>query len=178
MDARETVLYSDRPSSEEQEIQTFNRLVTIGFIQACRVGVPSAERQDCARYFALHLFHKTLSDNLIENEPYLFRAAHNFACNYRRNLPVYLCIDAIPEDCLQSDSGVEFHRIELRCLFERLLSLLTPKQMEVVRRYYYEGESIQQIALSLQITVGGVKMHLHRAKATLKKAIVAEYILK
>ncbi|CEK15099.1 RNA polymerase sigma factor [Chthonomonas calidirosea] len=156
---------------EKDELAAFEELVKIGFVQACRVGIPCLEREDCAHDFAVHLFHKALSDGLMSNKPYLHRSAHNFACNYLRALKPCTCLDEIPERDLQMNFKPEFLRAELRCLFQQILPLLTPLQQDVLQRYYYGEESLLQIASSLRITVSGAKMHLHRARVKLRLII-------
>ncbi|HLI48428.1 MAG TPA: sigma-70 family RNA polymerase sigma factor [Chthonomonas sp.] len=151
----------------------YEQLIKIGFTEARRVGVPSTHREDCALEFAAHVWSK-LSEERYDNLPYLYRAAHNFACNYRRHLLNYTCL---PQRACSDQEPVlepEFHRVELRYMIEQALLCLTPIQRLIVLRRYYEQDSIKQISTDLGMAPNTVSMQLLRAKAKLRKALVIE----
>jgi RNA polymerase sigma-70 factor (ECF subfamily) len=54
------------------------------------------------------------------------------------------------------------------------LQQLTPSRESVVRLFYYEGFTIEQIAKMLGISTGAVQVHLHRARGDLRGLIKSE----
>jgi RNA polymerase sigma-70 factor (ECF subfamily) len=57
---------------------------------------------------------------------------------------------------------------------DRLLDLLTDVQRAAVTLYYYEDQSVDDVARTLEIPVGTVKTHLHRARALLRAGWIEE----
>lgn len=57
---------------------------------------------------------------------------------------------------------------------QRLLAQLPQAHQEVMRRFYLEEESIQDIAAALKLSPGTVKSHLHRARLQLARNHQAE----
>jgi len=57
---------------------------------------------------------------------------------------------------------------------QRLLAQLPDVQQEVMRRFYLQEDSIQDIAAALKLSPGTVKSHLHRARLQLARDHQAE----
>ena len=51
------------------------------------------------------------------------------------------------------------------------MKLLPPKQLEIIRMYYFEQMSTPQISKALKIEASTVRVHLHKAKRNLEKAL-------
>ena len=56
-----------------------------------------------------------------------------------------------------------------RLKLERLLERLSPPQRAAVTLYYYEDQSVEQVASILGLPVNTVKTHLSRARAALRE---------
>ena len=54
-------------------------------------------------------------------------------------------------------------------LIERLVAELPPAQRAAVTLFYYEGRSVRQVALALEMPEGTVKTHLSRARSALRQ---------
>ncbi len=52
----------------------------------------------------------------------------------------------------------------------RLLEQLTEVQRAAVTLYYYEDQSVEEVARALDLPEGTVKTHLHRARAAMRQA--------
>ena len=57
---------------------------------------------------------------------------------------------------------------------QRLIATLTPAQRMAVTMFYYEGRSVDQVAVLLNMPENTVKTHLSRARATLRAAWTGE----
>ena len=56
-----------------------------------------------------------------------------------------------------------------------LVGTLPPRYLAVITLYYLEERSYQEVAEILEIPLGTVKTHLHRAKECLRKSIMEHY---
>ncbi len=104
---------------------------------------------------------------------YLYRISHNLITDhYRRQPPPSLELkeDLVPEDkpgprsILASKEDAELVRNALR--------LITPEQRQVVVLKFLEGWSSQEIAQTLQKSLGAVKALQHRGLAALERILV------
>lgn len=57
---------------------------------------------------------------------------------------------------------------ELRDQLEKAIAMLTPQQRFVIAAHYFGGQQYQELADILEIPIGTVKTHLHRAKQQLR----------
>lgn len=73
-------------------------------------------------------------------------------------LPEAAAPDAADEDLLEAAK------------LQRLIATLTPAQRMAVTMFYYEGRSVEQVALLLGMPENTVKTHLSRARAALRAA--------
>ena len=113
---------------------------------------------------------------------WLFRIAHNLAITRSqqqvRSANTFVCSE---EDVLESyevDELLPDEILEARDLEERLMEhidALPDHFRETLVLYYYEGQSYRDIAAILGKPMNTVKAHLRRAKAQLKKLLLAEY---
>ena len=51
---------------------------------------------------------------------------------------------------------------------ERLIATLSDAQRAAVTMFYHEDRSVEEVATALEMPVGTVKTHLHRARAALR----------
>jgi len=58
-----------------------------------------------------------------------------------------------------------------RLRVERVIADLTPMQRAVVTLFYYQDQSVKEVALVLGLPEGTVKTHLYRARATLRRQL-------
>lgn len=66
--------------------------------------------------------------------------------------------------------GADDERARLAVRMERLMSVLSEAQRAVVTLFYYEGRSVDEVAMALRMPAGTVKTHLSRARAALREA--------
>jgi len=71
----------------------------------------------------------------------------------------------LPEDIVQ--------RAETSDLVRMVLGSISPNYRTVLRQYYYEHNSIQDIAESNDMSVGAVRVLLHRARASFRQAFLS-----
>jgi RNA polymerase sigma factor (sigma-70 family) len=80
----------------------------------------------------------------------------------------------IPLDDEAHDPIGAIHERELSAVMDRALDALTPEQRAVVVLADVEEYSYQEIATIIGCSIGTVRSRLHRARAQLRKAVVAE----
>ncbi|MBX3013555.1 MAG: bifunctional nuclease family protein [Caldilineaceae bacterium] len=116
-------------------------------------------------------------------QSWLYGIVLNVCRNYRRSqklnflsleaLAGGLHFDALPFTSTEPEPHV---LAEMRELHEQVLAAvatLSPKNREATLLFYYEGQSLQEIALTLGISVTAVKGRLHKARLQLREALVA-----
>jgi RNA polymerase sigma-70 factor (ECF subfamily) len=86
-----------------------------------------------------------------------------------RERPVAIEQGGAPEP---ADEAVE--RAELALSLRRAVADLPPPRPEVIALRYSVGLSVDEIAVALELPVGTVKTHLFRARAALRKRLVAQ----
>lgn len=101
------------------------------------------------------------------------RCAFDHLARTRRRKGREMPLDEKMEEAIP-DSGavVPPGRAELRLL--RLVDTLPDMQRAVVALYYLQEHSVEEVARTLEIPVGTVKTHLHRARAALRGAWMRE----
>lgn len=106
-------------------------------------------------------------------QAYLYRITHNLITDhYRREPPPPLQLE---EDRLSHDQGQPAELLSERLQAERIrkaLRLLTPGQQQVIVLKYLQGFSNQEIALTMEKSVGAVKGLAHRGLNALERILL------
>jgi RNA polymerase sigma-70 factor, ECF subfamily len=92
--------------------------------------------------------------------------ARTLGARRRRETPLE-SPDALPD--MGPPQGVDEERDRQRMIVSRLVGQLPDLQRAVVALYYYEDRSVDRVAETLELPIGTVKTHLHRARATLRR---------
>lgn len=93
----------------------------------------------------------------------------------RLRRPASLPLDAELKDVSEDyDPESQWEGIEAQREVERALSRLSAPYRAVLTLYYVEDLPVREIAAILQLPVGTVKTHLHRARQALKRALAAQ----
>ena len=108
-------------------------------------------------------------------QAYLYRITHNLITDhYRREPPPPLQLDE--ERLHQKERGPKeivadrFQAEKLR----RALQLLTPGQQQVIVLKYLQGFSNQEVAQTMEKSVGAIKAQAHRGLASLERILLEE----
>ena len=126
-------------------------------------------------------FHRLLKAFKIGGGPtdhlqaYLYRITHNLITDtYRREPPPPLELqeDRLPEED-QGPAEIVSDRQESE-LVRRALRLLTPEQRQVIVLRFLEGWSTQEVARSMEKSIGSVKAQQHRGLAALQRILLEE----
>ena len=81
------------------------------------------------------------------------------------------------EDAPRLDPGAAdraFDEIELRDRLQKAIDQLPPNYQLLVNGHYLDGMRYEDLAESLQLPMGTVKTHLHRAKQLLRRMLERE----
>ncbi|HEY7348616.1 MAG TPA: sigma-70 family RNA polymerase sigma factor [Ktedonobacterales bacterium] len=114
---------------------------------------------------------------------WLYKIAWNCYCNYaRRAQPTgSVSLDAgddeawlESEDAAQEQPELVFESAERRRELEALVATLPPRYREVVRLYYFEELSHQEIAEMLNQPIGTIRVQAHRGIGLLRKGLGLE----
>jgi RNA polymerase sigma factor (sigma-70 family) len=115
---------------------------------------------------------------------WILRIAHNTAIDYlRRRRPETVSIDeespgqAVTEALIDDRAASPFDRAahaDLREDLESALSALRPEYRRLVVMRYLEDLSYEDIAEILELPMGTVKSHLHRARAEMARLMARE----
>lgn len=97
---------------------------------------------------------------------YLIRIAHNILLNSFRSSRT-VSLESLPEDLILSDSRSGSTQI-VHTIWKSL-SILTTTQQKIFTMKYKEGYLIREISTILQISENAVKLHLCRARKTIKE---------
>lgn len=143
-----------------------------GFARAHTATIQDAE--DLAQEMSLQLYRMLLQKTDIRNmDAYVKTLAHNTLANFYRDTAVLLRnvgADALApiadtaasvQDQLAQAQAIE----EIRSSIAQLGQL----QRTIVAMRYYEGKKLSEIAAQLQLPLGTVKWHLHKAKGEIQK---------
>lgn len=108
-------------------------------------------------------------------QAYLYRITHNLITDYYRRSPpppLELEEDQHSED-LDQPASILADQLKAERV-RKALQHLTPGQQQVILLRYVEGFSNQEIAQTMDKTVGAVKAQHHRAIASLERLLVDE----
>ena len=97
-------------------------------------------------------------------EPWCWKLAANTAINYRRKRVPQP--SEAPEDAVDPDSGTSHDPALVQALAQ-----LDPAYRLPVLLHYYADLSLEQVSVSLNLTVPAVKSRLHRARAQLRNSL-------
>jgi RNA polymerase sigma-70 factor (ECF subfamily) len=98
-------------------------------------------------------------------EPWFWKLAANTAINYRRKrVPT-------PTDRSADDATASPERVQHDPVLVEALSELDPSYRLPLLLHYYADLSLEQVAMSLNLTIPAIKSRLHRARAQLRNAL-------
>ncbi len=100
----------------------------------------------------------------------VMRCALDRAATLKRRRMRDADLDAAAERAADTGGAAAAERVRLALRMERLMDRLSDPQRAVVTLFYYEGRSVEQVALALAMPEGTVKTHLSRARETLREA--------
>jgi RNA polymerase sigma-70 factor (ECF subfamily) len=100
---------------------------------------------------------------------WLFRILSNRSKDYVRSpRRKDLSLEKLPEIREDRDDPLEVvHRGEVRARLQVAMGRLTPQQREAFMLKHVEGRSYEEIAAVLDVSVGSLKMRVHRAREVL-----------
>jgi RNA polymerase sigma-70 factor, ECF subfamily len=129
----------------------------------------AAEAHDLAQEIFVKLFRNLARyDPARPFEPWFWRLAANTSINYRRRRVPQPAEPA--EEAIDPDSGRPSHDPGL----VEALAQLDPAYRLPVLLHYYADLSLEQVSLSLDISVPAVKSRLHRARAQLRNTLAEQ----
>jgi RNA polymerase sigma-70 factor, ECF subfamily len=129
----------------------------------------AAEAHDLAQEIFVKLFRNLARyDPARPFEPWFWRLAANTSINYRRRRVPQPAEPA--DDAIDPDSGRASHDPGL----VEALAQLDPAYRLPVLLHYYADLSLEQVSLSLNLTVPAVKSRLHRARAQLRNTLAEQ----
>jgi RNA polymerase sigma factor (sigma-70 family) len=129
----------------------------------------AAEAHDLAQEIFVKLFRNLgRYDPARPFEPWFWRLAANTSINYRRRRVPQPAEPA--EEAIDPDPGRTSHDPGL----VEALAQLDPAYRLPVLLHYYADLSLEQVSLSLNLTVPAVKSRLHRARAQLRNTLAEQ----
>lgn len=104
-----------------------------------------------------------------------FRIVANRSKDYLKNVRRRdVALDAAPPTPGEDDPERDLEREELRTRLEAALGRLPPEQREAFVMKHEEGRSYEEMADLLEVSVGALKMRVHRAREALMKLLAEE----
>ena len=129
----------------------------------------AAEAHDLAQEIFVKLFRNLARyDAARPFEPWFWKLAANTSINYRRRRVPQPAEPA--EEAIDPDSGRTSHDPGL----VEALAQLDPAYRLPILLHYYADLSLEQVSLSLNLTVPAVKSRLHRARAQLRNTLAEQ----
>ena len=129
----------------------------------------AAEAHDLAQEIFVKLFRNLARyDPARPFEPWFWKLAANTSINYRRRRVPQPAEPA--EEAADPDSGRASHDPGL----VEALAQLDPAYRLPILLHYYADLSLEQVSLSLNLTVPAVKSRLHRARAQLRNTLAEQ----
>ena len=103
---------------------------------------------------------------------WICRIAINACADARQRAPREVSLDAVPVGAPPPPAAVvtdpAFRDVELRDRVAKAMARLSERSRLVLTMYYFAGRGYEEIADALQLPLGTVKTHLHRAKQELR----------
>ncbi len=107
---------------------------------------------------------------------FLFEIAKNKSISYLRTRKRFVSLDSIAE-LIDDESFIEkYLRKEVMLSVRRAVSSLPEKYKKVIRLYFFEELSYEEISSTLHLPINTVRTHLKRAKEQLKSLLPYEAI--
>lgn len=91
------------------------------------------------------------------------------------DLPSEAGFNAIGADASLADPSLVIERRELHRLVASTIKNLSPNSRQAVLLFYYRHLSLQEIAAALGVSVGAIKVRLHRARKQLRTQLLSTY---
>ena len=83
--------------------------------------------------------------------------------------------DADPTEQLGSTPPYDFERADDAARLERALAELPPHQRVPLVLFHFDGQSYEQIATTLRVSLGKLKTDMHRGRLALKRHLMVAY---
>jgi RNA polymerase sigma-70 factor (ECF subfamily) len=164
---------SPRATGRRDEVELlFERLFVEEFERCVRVARRIVGNEAVAQDIAAEAFTRAWRrwPSLHRQRPgaWVVKVSTNLAIDATRRRPLTLV--AASAATSHEDSVVQ------RSMLVDALSGLTPQQQAVLRLRYVADLTLEQIALALDVSVGTVKTHVHRALKRLRQALEASAV--
>lgn len=134
---------------------------------AIRLLKDEMEAQDAVQDTFCNLWRTVMPDTSAEARHRLFAVLKNVCINKLKRKHNMVCNDGV-EIVTEDTSGHEADRLK-----QAIMSQLTPMQREVFRLYVNEDLEYEEIAKHLSISIDAVRMHMMRARKSIKDQIKA-----
>jgi RNA polymerase sigma-70 factor (ECF subfamily) len=82
--------------------------------------------------------------------------------------------EALDQDVPEESTPLEIDRRELAALVQQYSARLAPKDWQLIELHFFEEISYEEIADCTGLTVGAIKMRIHRTKEELKEWLIAD----
>lgn len=124
------------------------------------------EAQDLAQEIFVKLYRNLdRFDQARPFEPWFWKLAANTAINYRRKRV------AAPTDRSADDATTAREQPQHDAALVEALAELDPSYRMPLLLHYYADLSLEQVAMSLSLSIPAIKSRLHRARALLRNAL-------
>ncbi len=114
--------------------------------------------------------------------PWLCRIAVNLSLNWLKRRRPTVSLDspslapAVLADQPSTDPQTALLRQERRQILHRAIQSLPPEQRAIIELRHFQGLSYEEIAASLNLTLGNVKTRLYRARRHLRQILEEESV--
>jgi len=106
---------------------------------------------------------------------WIYRIAYNTAISETRKRKINLVnLDEKMAQQLSASDDEEDTQAEALLRLKRAVSVLNPEEQAMIRLYYHEDKSVEEVSLCLNLSVANVKVKLFRLRAKLKN-MMEEY---
>jgi RNA polymerase sigma-70 factor (ECF subfamily) len=109
---------------------------------------------------------------------WLFRITRNVCAEVRDDRQFLRSLDALDEDdrplIEAATTDRSFAEFEMRDRLDKALSQLSPAARFLISAHYLGGEKYEDLAKALDMPIGTVKTHLHRAKRRLRASLLED----
>lgn len=102
---------------------------------------------------------------------YLFSLTRNHAISYLRGHKVHIPLEHASDMPASGSPEMELEQKDMEKRIESALLEIDEKFSQVIRLYYYDNLSYEEVGKALGIPVNTVRTHLRRAKSALRKAL-------